>query len=118
MIIQDYTDGGCLVQKCHPLTQQGQDLQPLPVPQPPLAGWRVLNQQSILILHERIPIISNGNSSVCINIFPVEKNKATCMHGGYWHSSNTLRRNVVIHIISAKVINRKEGECLTLHRPM
>ena len=50
-----------MAQKWHRLSQQGLDLQPLPVPQTPLAGWRVLNQQSIPVLHERIPIISNGN---------------------------------------------------------
>ena len=40
-------DGGCLAQKWHRLSQQGLDLQSLPVPQTSLAFWRVLNQQSI-----------------------------------------------------------------------
>ena len=46
-------DGSCLA-------QQGVPLQPLPIPDQPLTGWRVLNQQSIPTLLDRIPKVASG----------------------------------------------------------
>lgn len=53
-------DGGCLARKWHQLSQDGASLEPLPVPQPPITGWEVLNVDSLPQMVARIPKVSHG----------------------------------------------------------
>ena len=78
-------DVGCLAQKWYCLLQQGLDLQPFPVPQTPLAGWRVLNQESIPVLHKRIPIISNGSVYQYLSCGEKQSNTFCALYRGYNH---------------------------------
>ena len=91
-------DGGCLAQKWHRLSQQGFDLQPLPVPQTPLAGWRVLNQQSIPVLHERIPIISNGNMYQYLSCGEKQSTTFCALYRGYNHWASGRVEKIEINI--------------------
>ena len=96
-------DGGCLAQKWHHLSQQGLNLQPLPVPQSPLAGWRVLNQQSIPTLYERIPIISNGNMYQYLSYGEKQSTTFRALYGdtitGHQEELKKLRLTLIIHHI-------------------
>ena len=91
-------DGGCLAQKWDRLSQQGLNLQPLPVPQTPLAGWRVLNQQSIPTISERIPIISNGNMYQYLSCGEKQSTTFRALYKGYNHWASGRVEKIEINI--------------------
>ena len=98
-----------MAKKWHHLSQQGFDLQPLPVPEPPLAGWRMLNEKSIPTLSERIPIISNGNM---YQYFSSGEKQSTTFHALYrgynhWASGRVEKIEVNINEPSMKTGNYK-----------
>ena len=53
-------DGGCLVRKWHHLSQEGVDLEPLSIPQPPLTGWEALEPETLSRTATKIPKVSHG----------------------------------------------------------
>ena len=85
-------------QKWHRLSQQRLGLQPLPVPKPPLAGWRVLHQQSIPVLHERIPIISNGNMYRYLSCGEKQSTTFHALYRGYNHCASGRVEKIEINI--------------------
>ena len=87
-----------MAEKWHRLSQQGLDLQPLPVPQTSLAGWRVLNQQSIPVLHERIPIISNGNMYQYLSCGEKQSTTFRTLYRGYNHWASGRVEKIEINI--------------------
>ena len=53
-------DGGCLARKWQRPSQEGLNVEPLPIPQQPLTGWEVLEQDKISSIASKMPKISHG----------------------------------------------------------